>query len=199
MIPKITPPTQQHYYETWVCNPCKEGKCAYCVIAARNPRLGAFPCRCTKCSHPAQCLDCRNTNPDEISVDQYKCIDPDGCRGRISARLERSALWRMLQDCRAAGAAERARVARGRMKIMATLPPDEEDSAAPRPKRKPGAARAKSGTCLCCGEPTRGGKFLPGHDAKLAAVLRTAMRDGTITTEQTALVTELGWQKKVAK
>jgi hypothetical protein len=23
-----------------------------------------------------------------------------------------------------------------------------------------------TGKCLCCGEPTRGGKFLPGHDSK---------------------------------
>ena len=29
------------------------------------------------------------------------------------------------------------------------------------------SALGTSGSCLCCGRPTKGGKFLPGHNAKL--------------------------------
>jgi len=199
MITKSTPTSDQHYYRTWVCLFCKQGRCDHCVIAARNVRLGAFPCRCTGCEHPVQCLDCKNTDPDEVSATEYRCLDPNDCRTRISERQKRNALYRMLQDCRAAGAASRIRIVRERDRIARNVPKDEEDSAAPRPKREPRPVRARVGECLCCGQPTKGGKFQPGHDAKLAAVLRVAHRDGTLTPEQSALVTELGWEKKVAR
>lgn len=53
-------------------------------------------------------------------------------------------------------------------------------------------------SCLCCGEPTRGGDFLPGHDAKYKAhLIREALAGGNPDA-----VTELaarGWTKFLDK
>ncbi len=48
--------------------------------------------------------------------------------------------------------------------------------------------------CTCgCGTKTKGGKFLPGHDAKLKSRLVTAAKEGN--TKATATLRELGWAK----
>lgn len=50
--------------------------------------------------------------------------------------------------------------------------------------------------CLCeCGEQTRGGKFLPGHDAKLKARLVDACKSDKerISGKAKARLEELGW------
>lgn len=43
----------------------------------------------------------------------------------------------------------------------------------------------EDGTAACwhCGLPTRGGDFLPGHDAKLVAVLVSEVKYGNLTAE----------------
>jgi hypothetical protein len=55
---------------------------------------------------------------------------------------------------------------------------------------------AKAATvCLCgCGVQTGGGRFLPGHDARLKSALLAAFRNGGLSADQEALVDELGWR-----
>jgi hypothetical protein len=43
--------------------------------------------------------------------------------------------------------------------------------------RKPRARKAGSGICEHCGQPTKGGRFIPGHDAKLKAILERDTSD----------------------
>lgn len=49
-----------------------------------------------------------------------------------------------------------------------------------------------SGACLCCGEPTRGGKFLPGHDSRFLKVKLAEVHSGQVTSaDQVKLVAEV--------
>lgn len=70
----------------------------------------------------------------------------------------------------------------------------EEEAAGLKPQRK---RRAKVGQpCQCgCGGVTKGGKFLPGHDAKLAAkvrMLRAAREKGEPVHESLQAVAAMG-------
>jgi hypothetical protein len=50
--------------------------------------------------------------------------------------------------------------------------------------------------CLCgCGEPTKGGRFRPGHDARLKSDLRTKASgtNSRVATAATKRLKELGW------
>lgn len=69
---------------------------------------------------------------------------------------------------------------------------------------KTGSKAGGPSLCLCgCGDMTGGGRFLPGHDAKLKGSLiravREARKDGNGKAEQTAVsrLEELGWAKFV--
>jgi hypothetical protein len=40
-------------------------------------------------------------------------------------------------------------------------------------------------TCQCCGEPTKGGKFLPGHDSTWLKNLAEQINNGTLEKDTT--------------
>jgi hypothetical protein len=59
---------------------------------------------------------------------------------------------------------------------------------------------AKPQDCTCgCGGQTRGGRFLPGHDAQLKSRLVTAAREGNKGDRAKAVkrLEELGWEKYI--
>lgn len=67
--------------------------------------------------------------------------------------------------------------------------PRDKSATATKTKPKPAAAAAKKDTaakpkrspqaCGCqCGSETKGGRFLPGHDARLKGVLLKQLREG---------------------
>lgn len=71
---------------------------------------------------------------------------------------------------------------------------------ASKPETKPETKEKAASICLCGCQGTCGGKFCPGHDAKLASALLAAFRseDG-LSVEQEALVEQLGWESKVCR
>jgi hypothetical protein len=84
--------------------------------------------------------------------------------------------------------------------------PQEEDSPQERPAGKrrrakaTGAKKAPSerpaAVCTCgCGGTTGGGKFLPGHDARLKSELLRAFRGEGLSAEQQQLVEQLDWER----
>jgi hypothetical protein len=83
----------------------------------------------------------------------------------------------------------------------AGAPPDpvEEEQRSGRAPRKPKVPQ----DCLCeCGVPTRGGRFNPGHDARLRGRLTAAVRDPDLRPADRlsalAKMRELGWGPYVA-
>jgi hypothetical protein len=122
----------------------------------------------------------------------WLCLDPYVCAGKLEMRRKHSRLWQMLQAVKSHSAiVRRAR----RLQVedqLAQIDPTQDarvdqlteqmfqleqakkaKARNPRPKPKP-----KTGSCECCGEPTRGGRFLPGHDAKLASALKGRVVSG---------------------
>jgi hypothetical protein len=85
-------------------------------------------------------------------------------------------------------------------------PPESSQPAAP-PQESPegeesapASKKPESRECLCgCGGTTGGGRFIPGHDAKLASALLGAFRGEGLTPEQQELVAQLGWEAKVMR
>lgn len=113
--------------------------------------------------------ECRSDNPTECSElarfgnDWVACAGDTHVNGNVESRLER--LEAMIDRVREQEGGE---VARGTGVVKA-----------PRP-------------CMCgCGEITKGGRFLPGHDARLKSQLLTEAREGNEGAVQR--LEELGW------
>jgi hypothetical protein len=63
-------------------------------------------------------------------------------------------------------------------------------------KANPGKATKSATPCTCgCGGKTAGGRFLPGHDARLKGELQRHFRNGGLNAKQSALVKELNWER----
>jgi hypothetical protein len=64
-----------------------------------------------------------------------------------------------------------------------------------RPAGEPAREKATN-VCLCgCGATTGGGRFLPGHDARLKSELLGTFRGEGLSAEQQALVASLRWER----
>jgi hypothetical protein len=185
----------------WRCQFCVEGHHGSCPGAIRqlknvgtqkHPRIEQYlwKCLCRDESHPGlHCLECKNQNRDEVDERTWSCIDRHVCAGILAKRRENSRLWQMLQAARSHSANVR-RAKRMKAQALATeLVHDDArieqvhkqlDSLASIRSKSRGSSppRPKQGKCECCGEATRGGRFLPGHDAKLASRLKERVASG---------------------
>lgn len=125
---------------------------------------GLVMCPCTNEEHvklPGKCRDCgkRYASMEDLT-DQWVCVDHDGCVARISKARESNPVLAWIHENK-------------ENRAMAEAKEKKE--------RKPAAP--KVGECVCCGGATKGGNFLPGHDARYVS-------------ERVALV--LGGQEKEA-
>lgn len=141
----------------------------HCRRAIRNGNGSIFVCMCEHKSHALnpnpRCTECYNTTADELDLKLYLCVDPNECDARVQARLRDNPQYQMIAEAR-----ERATlraVAEGRRKP-------------PREKKEP---KSKVGACLCCGDATAGGKFLPGHDARLVSIWAGKVEAAEVTRE----------------
>lgn len=125
------------------CGFCRSGKHGLCPGAVLNgDETTALTCPCDGCEVRPRCVNCsarEGVNPATCS-----CDDLDACAARIetSRREARERLF---------GGRERPDTPTGAPRSRTT------------PRR---AAPTRTGQCLCCGEATKGGLFLPGHDSK---------------------------------
>lgn len=194
----------------WTCGFCASGNHTACTGAVLN--LGKI-LRCGCGAHPLvqRCLECGNTRQEELNG--WACMNPDDCRNAIAARSAANPLREELAIVRRLGGEARKRALAERTQRMIAeaiaavggKDVDDEgneidlvsDSAAnmtPRRRRSPKADRPRTGTCICgCEGATKGGRFLPGHDAKLKSKLRVAAGNGDESAR--ARMVELGWSK----
>lgn len=121
------------------CGFCSTGNHDTCKGGYRNGDGSVLICGC-ECadSKPEFCHHCKSKNADDLGR-PWLCDDRDACEGRLRTRIENE--WEWLQ-------ARSYEVHLQNEKIM-----------------RIGSPR-RSAACLCCGEATKGGKFLPGHDSK---------------------------------
>lgn len=137
------------------CGFCSFGNAPQlCPGGVRNGDGTIVLCGCTKdhgCNAgKLRCTQC-NERHEGVGTD-WRCIDQNECEARIQAKLAKNPTIQQIERAREA-AKQRQAVSAPRSAASVSETP-----------RKP--SRPSSGQCLCCGEPTKGGKFLPGHDSK---------------------------------
>lgn len=151
--------------------PVYHSKCkgAYPWGANRSLLLCACPAhegelRCHLCDH-------RHTDPADYDEYQRQCADLTACAGRLEHAEQVSAsspLRQMIAE----------------LKTAATTPAPTRTRAGKAPR-----------DCECgCGGMTRGGRFIPGHDAKLKSVLLRRAADGDTAARDD--LRRRGWERK---
>ena len=112
-----------------------------------------YLCGCTEHEPVVRCLECNNRTPGEVSRETWTCTDAEACAQKREKRRRE---------------ADEA--------LFGGRAPTKVSEARERAPKAP--AKAKGGQCLCCGEATKGGLFLPGHDARYLARTVEAVKGG---------------------
>lgn len=197
----------------WRCQFCAQGHHRSCPRATRhNGKLWLCQCLSGQDQHSGMyCLDCKHNRADELH--NWACLDEHACAVRRQQRNDRNPIWRKIQAAKVHGALERKAKSMGAVAILAQIDPYQDDTIErmetllatlnglsrdkqPKKPRKPPKPRATSGKCECCGEPTRGGRFLPGHDAKLVSALVQRIRTNNDREAYDEMIRR-GWEKKI--
>lgn len=147
------------------CGTCMTGHHNLCKRGILNgDEVTVIVCPCPEHEPAIRCLGCGLIDPTggEVSADTWSCADFDSCSARRQASRERvrRELW---GDT---GTPPRA--------------PARETHASSRM-----TPRKTAGACLHCNEPTKGGMFLPGHDAIYLSERVAHIRSGGVTLEET--------------
>lgn len=148
-------------------------KCGFCITNSHNTCPGVIrngdlslvqcACDCAKTKTP-RCTECHTTDQDNLGR-PWLCDDRDACVARIKTRLRNSPLNQRIEEVQARAKAE------------------------PRPTT---SNRPSKGLCHCCGEATKGGKFLPGHDSTWLKRIAERVNSGQADrTKQLELVTQV--------
>lgn len=117
--------------------------------------------------HHARCWVCHGRVADGVELDPERrnCVDLPACAERAKIRLEAHPgydRWRQFKETVAERQAAEA-AANGHQ-----------------PKKRTPSNRPTSGRCEHCGEPTKGGRFVAGHDAKLKGQLIREAGEGSV-------------------
>jgi hypothetical protein len=129
-----------------------------CPRAVRNGPNAQFKIITCECKEPGcgdqvlRCTYCKSEEPGAIDPNDWSCIDKESCRAGIQTRLVNNPLYQELEEIRSTA--------------MAKVANENAEKAT-----KKAAAAPKTGECLHCGGTTKGGKFLPGHDAAYVSAL----------------------------
>jgi hypothetical protein len=138
------------------CGFCLDGNHAHCPGGVRNGDGQIVLCACTcELAGQPRCTDCWHRNPEDIGPD-WTCLEKDGCTARLAKRQASNPTLQMMRKIKAETAARQAAERRERLGV-------ELDRA--------GIPRPRVGECRCCGKPTKGGNFLPGHDSRFLSRL----------------------------
>jgi hypothetical protein len=152
------------------CGFCGTGNHERCCIGIKHiGRHEKFPngvvwacgCEADSCQPGRRkCAYCNNTNTDEVNPETWECIDVEGCHALVEERRANDPLLVQLREIQ-----------------EITMAKIESDKA-----EKKAAAKPKTGTCVCgCAGETKGGKFLPGHDARFVSALVGQVSDAKFT------------------
>ena len=140
-----------------LCGFCSTGGCHdLCPGGVLNGnQVEVVVCPCTCGTPKLRCLDCNAR--EDVNPATWTCNDVEACAQKRAARrseFEKTTAGTLTGD----GAPK----ARAKAAKLSETPPKA----------------ARTGSCLCCGEPTKGGLFLPGHDARYLARTVTEVKAG---------------------
>ncbi len=167
------------------CGFCSTGNHERCSVGVKHdgqhnkyPNGVVWVCTCKVCGpNRRKCAHCNNRTTEEVSPETWECFDVEGCHALVEAKRENDPLSRQLREIQ-----EKTQMA----KI-------ENDKA----KARKQAAKKEPVECACgCGDNTKGGKFLPGHDARFVSERVTEAINGKfsdkVITAQRNKMTKVG-------
>lgn len=156
-----------------ILNPCKTDHHAGCKGAHHHrvtPAKGdpidevwTCACPCHEADNRPRCLRC---GARDVDLAGGYCADHDACDIFLADVLDNDPTMAKVRLANERAKAERA-----------AADPIRE---AQRQERKERVAKPKVGRCEHCGEPTKGGRFVAGHDAKLKGELKRAAEAGDV-------------------
>lgn len=111
---------------------------------AKYPKGIVWACRCECNKDRRKCADCGNKNTDEVDPETWTCTDAEACRATVETRRANSPFLAQLRE------------------IQENVAMAKIENAEKATKTKV----VKEGKCLVTGEPTKGGLFKPGMDAR---------------------------------
>jgi hypothetical protein len=146
-----------------VCGFCSSNNHEHCPRAVRNGNGAILPCNCPQSycgGKVTRCLACKNEEDGQVDPTTWSCIDRNACGATVQARLDRNPTIQLIREV------ER-RVS------------DDTGTAT---KQKATATPKAPTICVCgCEGRTKGGKFLPGHDARFVKNLVAEALEGKRT------------------
>ena len=155
------------------CGFCASGAHARCPGTLINGgTLWRCPCTATPSCSVLRCTTCGNREPGTVA-DSGVCSDQDACAVAVAASRHATLVMLNMDDTSTDGEAS---IGPGPGPGSSTS--RQPRARAPKVPGKPGAGRPASGKCICCGAPTKGGRFLPGHDAKWLSVQVACFTEG---------------------
>lgn len=134
------------------CGFCLNNNHEKCVQVIENGKAhGLWTCGCEEATCGGRillCIKCKRKH-DDVTPDTRQCVDMDACAARIQARREADPTYhfitQIIEESKMAQAAEKA-------------------------EKREKVTKVKEADCSCgCGGKTKGGKFLPGHDARFVS------------------------------
>lgn len=165
--------------ENTLCGPCGTNQHDRCVVGSKYddsrgkhqkyPEGIVWACRCTDggcTSGRRKCANCSNRVTEEINPETWECLDIEGCRDTMNKRREANPFYAQLREIKENVAM--AKIAENKTKA-------EKAEKAPK----------EPTFCLVTGEPTKGGLFKPGMDARYVSE-RVADVTGKVRTEAQA-------------
>lgn len=124
---------------------CEQGKCVSAVWWDVSKQLYICPCECN-IGH-TRCTRCGARDVEVTTTSQ--CIDVEACNGELARKRANNPTFQALL--------------RAREQFTRT-------SNQVRVQQREAKPEVTGGQCLCCGSVTRGGLFLPGHDARYVSL-----------------------------
>lgn len=169
------------------CGFCQTGTHDRCAIGTKMERHAKYPngvvwaCGCWDGSCETRsrlkCAHCGNKVEDEIEPRTWLCKDTEACHAFVTARRESDPFLAQLKEIRSTA--------------MAKI---ENEKATTKTKAAP-----KTGTCVCgCNGTTKGGLFLPGHDARFVSTLVGEVESARFTGKATDAARKTLTSKKVS-
>lgn len=158
---------------TQKCGFCNDKNHARCAVGVKHagrhdkyPQGVVWTCTCEEggcTTGRRKCAYCNNRNTEEVDPGTWECFDIEACRATVQAKRESDPLYHQLNEIQ-------------RRAEMAKIENAAEKTA------KRAESKPKTGTCVCgCAGTTKGGKFLPGHDARFVSVLVSGVADAKFT------------------
>ncbi len=166
------------------CGFCATGSHQHCPGGVLNGnQTEVMICGCTQHPIDLRCFDCgARGSADVISAETWTCLDSDACEARLATRRREAsvALYGVEEDGT----------------------PRTPAPATTRREKAPSKPAKTGSECRCsCGGVTKGGAYLPGHDARhISEVYKSAMATGQSVEDALAIFADKpALQAKLAK